>query len=420
DIANYNIDHYTKTDFDLETQNLNDNIEMLVVRSLTDKEQSLIYFRSIIRQREVFETLKGVDYVNFVISSTNYREILGDNSYQEYLKFFIKNYSRFINSNFPKDELPSPEELMAKQQEKENKFVEKGTFVVVKSDETKGLYARENEVPQYFVIAVDDPGFKMSTLIPAFRAFNQSKFASLNLTIEQQQFGDYQMMVIKSMDNIRDAMNYFSQVVANRSLYQSLGTRSYRNFIISEKNLKAMKAESSVKKYLDFFRSYYISGDFAKNTQSAKPQTKQEQTPQTQKQEEPVAPAETAYQGPFDTTIEGEQYFVLIIPKQGVDTNVVKAAVESHNENNFSNMGLKVSSQDFDASHTILRVSGITDEQSGLNYLRSLVRDDKVYQPLMDVSYRNFVISPTNYKLLLNNKDAGAYLDFYKSIYLKK
>lgn len=416
DIANYNIDHYTKEDFDLETQNLNNETELLVVRALSDKEQSLIYFRSIIRQRQVFETLKGVDYVNFVASSTNYREILSDKSYQEYLKFFIKNYSRFINSDFPTDELPSPEELMAKAKENEDKFVEKGTFVVVKADKTQGLYARENDVPQDFIIAVDDPSFNMRTLIAPFAGFNQSKFSSFNLKIEQQKFGDYQLMVVKSLGNIRDAMNYFSMVVANRKLYQSLETRSYRNFIISENNLEKMKSEGSIENYMDFFRSYYISGDFAKN---AKQQTSPESQP-VQQPEKQVVPAKPSYQGPFSTDVDGDQFFILIIPKQGINSQAVIASIQSHNENNFPNLGLTVSESAFDADNIILKVSGITDKQSGLNYLRSLVRDQQVYEPLMEVNYRNFVISPANYAILLDNKDTKSYLDFYKTYYLNK
>ena len=86
----------TRMDFDMETENLNEDVILVVVRALPDKEQSLIYFRSIIRQREVFQTLEDIQYVNFVASSYNYREIVADNSYLEYLKYFVKNYSRFI------------------------------------------------------------------------------------------------------------------------------------------------------------------------------------------------------------------------------------------------------------------------------------------------------------------------------------
>ena len=57
DIANYNIDHYTKIDFDIETENLNENTSFIIVRALENKENALIYHGAIIRKASVFKTL---------------------------------------------------------------------------------------------------------------------------------------------------------------------------------------------------------------------------------------------------------------------------------------------------------------------------------------------------------------------------
>jgi hypothetical protein len=83
-------------------------------------------------------------------------------------------------------------------------------------------------------------------------------------------------------------------------------------------------------------------------------------------------------------------------------------------------MGLTIVQEDFDAANTIIKVEGINDRESGMNYLRSLVRNQQVYQPLMEVNYRNFVISPNNYTLLLSNKDISDYLELYKAYYLNR
>ena len=409
DIANYNIDHYTKSDFDIETENLNKETVLVVVRALQDKEQSLIYFRSMIRKREVFQALQGVNYVNFVASSANYREMMTDNSYFEYLKFFIKNYSRFITSDFPENELPEPEDVMAKALEQEEKFEEKGTFVVVKSSQPG--FSRDTEAVQNFVIAVNDPKFDLRTLIPAFTSYNQSQFGSLKLTIQQRKSGDSQLLVIRPLSNIREAMSYFSKVVANRKLYTSLETRSYRNFVISDANLEKVIAENSITAYIEFFRDYYISGNFAGS--EAKPAAAGATATPT-----PAEPERPAYTGAFSTNVEGKQFFVLIIPKQGVDKETIKSAINAHNAKNFGSMGLTVEENDFDSENLALKVSGINDRGSGMNYLRSLVRNQQVYQPLMEVNYRNFVISPNNYTLLLSNKDLKDYLELYKAYYL--
>jgi tetratricopeptide (TPR) repeat protein len=419
DIANYNIDHYTRMDFDIETENLNPETQLVVVRSLPDKQQSLIYFRSVIRQREVFQSLGDLQYVNFVASSYNYREILSDNSYLDYLNYFVKNYSRFITNDFPADALDDPEELMARIRAEEDQLEERGSFVVVKADETQGLFSRETDVPQNFVIAVNDPKFDLRALIPAFTSYNRSEFANLNLSIEQQKFGDYQLMVVKSMSDIREAMSYFSKVVANRTLYQNLETRTYRNFIITDANLKKMLDESSIADYVEFFRDYYISGDFAKsNVPAARSETASpasETVPQT-----PAEPARPTYDGPFNPDVEGEQFFILMIPKAGVDGAALKAAIETHNQQELPGANLLVDALEFDAENLILKVSGIDDQESGMNYLRGVVQNQQVYQPLMELNYRNFVISPANYDMLMRTKSLGEYLELYKANYLNR
>ncbi|MGQ7869012.1 type IX secretion system periplasmic lipoprotein PorW/SprE [Sunxiuqinia sp. sy24] len=420
DIANYNIDHYTRMDFDMETENLNNETTLVVVRALPDKEQSLIYFRSIIREREVFQSLGDIQYVNFVASSYNYREIKSDKNYLEYLKYFVKNYSRFVTNDFPADSLEDPEELLARLRADEERLEERGSFVVVKADETKGLFDRQNEASHYFVIAVNDPSFDLRALEPGFNRYNRLQAAALNLTVEQQKFGDYQLMVVKSLDNAQEAMNYFSKVVANRSLYESLEMRAYRNFIITDSNLAKMKKESTIADYVEFFRDYYISGAF-------KPGSAQGTSPNAVSKPEtsvvaptPVQPEKPAYEGPFNTTVEGKQLFILMIPKTGVDQAQIQEAIANHNQQNFSTMNLLVEAADFDSDNLVLKVSGINDKESGMNYLRSLVQNQQVYQPLSTVSYRNFVITPENYDTLMSQKAMAPYLEFYKAYYLTR
>jgi len=94
DIANFNIDYYTSIDFEIEEVKLNSEMTLVVVRSLPNKEEGLGYFGNILRKREVFKTLMGVDYHFFVASSSNYRKIIADQELLEYLNFFVLNYSK--------------------------------------------------------------------------------------------------------------------------------------------------------------------------------------------------------------------------------------------------------------------------------------------------------------------------------------
>ena len=94
DIANFNIDYYTSIDFDMEEIHLNDKTTLVVVRSLPNKEEGLGYFGNILKQKKVFNALKGVDYHYFIASSPNYRRIIADQELLDYLRFFVQNYSK--------------------------------------------------------------------------------------------------------------------------------------------------------------------------------------------------------------------------------------------------------------------------------------------------------------------------------------
>jgi outer membrane protein assembly factor BamD (BamD/ComL family) len=94
DIANFNIDYYTSFDFDIEEIKLNDQTSLVVVRSLPSKEEGLGYFGTIIKQKWVFKSLKDSDFHYFVTSSSNYRRFIADQDLLDYLRFFVRNYSK--------------------------------------------------------------------------------------------------------------------------------------------------------------------------------------------------------------------------------------------------------------------------------------------------------------------------------------
>ena len=400
DLANYNIDHYTKFDFDVETQNLNNNYSILLVRSLNDKEQGLIYFRSIIKKREVFEALKNVKYVNFIASSTNFREITADKDFAEYLKFFVKNYSQFITGDFSEELLPEPEELLAKARLEEELLKEKGSFVTV-SPTGSGLdiYTNEEVGSQNFVVAVNDPKASLRQAITAFTTHNRDQFRQANLTIQQSQVADYQLMIVGKFKTKSEAISYFTNSVANRKLFRSLDTLGYRNFIITDANLKKLTETKKVAEYLNFFKIKYIDMDTGT---SAQPEAK------------------PAYSGPFSTKTEGVQSFVLIVPKEEVNQDALVAAIRQFNQKNYGQQQLVVNPTMLDDFRLMIKIEGLSSPQSGLEYLRAIASDQQVYGPIQNANYRNFIITPENERIFMQSKNILTYMDFYKQFYLKQ
>ncbi len=400
DIANYNIDHYTKIDFDIETQNLNTNTSLLIVRSLNDKEQGLIYFRSIIRNREVFDALKNIKYVNFIASSTNYREINADKDYAEYLKFFVKNYSRFISSNFTDQVLPEPEDLLAKAQQEEDLLKEKGSFVeVAPTGSGLDIYSGVETGTQNFVVAVNDTHVNLRQVIAGFNAHNRDEFRQADLSIRQTQVADYQLMIVSSFKSKTNAMAYFANSVANRKLFKSLDTLSYRTFIITDTNLKKLTETQKIGEYLNFFKTKYI--DAASGTSG----------------KSPIAPT---YNGSYKTQADGLQSFVLIIPKEECNPDQLVESIRQYNKRNYPQQALNVTFAMLDDFRLMVKVDGLSDIQSGLSYLRTIAADQQVYGPIQNANYRNFIITPENLDIFKQNKNILLYMEFYKKFYLKQ
>ncbi len=400
DIANYNIDHYTKTDFDIETLNLNNNNSLLIVRSLNNKEQGLIYFRSIIKRRNVFESLKNIKYVNFIASSTNYREITSDKDFGEYLKFFVLNYSQFITGDFSEEILPEPEELLTKAQHEEDLPKEKGSFVTVNpTGSGLDIYSNEESGSQNFVVALNSSDVNLKPVIAAFTAHSRDEYRQAGMSIRQTQVSDYQLMIVSSFNSKNEAIRYFTNAVSNRKLFKSLDTLSYRTFIITDANLKKLTETKRIAEYQNFFKTKYIVlGAGAGNETQAKP----------------------LYNGPYSLNTQGIQSFVLIIPKEETDPEKLAESIRQFNLKNYQQQALNVSSVMLDDFRLIIEVYGLSDMKSGLEYLRAIAGDEQVYGPIKDANYRNFIITPENKTIFMTSKNILTYMEFYKKFYLKQ
>jgi hypothetical protein len=414
DIANYNIDHYTKIDFDIESEGLNDQLNLITVRSLGNKDDGLIYHRSIIRKAPVFQTLAGTEYVNFAISSTNYRQILSERSLADYLRFFVKTYSRYIRSDFSDDEPElSPEELMAKARDEEQMLRDRGEFRVVDTG-ASAQFSANVDGAQTFVLAVKDKTLSMRPALNGFAQFNRSEFGGWNLETQVKQAGDYQLLLVQGIPSVNEAMSYFRKVVSTRSLFDPLGQATYRNFLITGSNLQKLIEDVKVEEYIEFFRTNYIQRS---QSTPAPVQVPQSGAGVTVKEEDVNLPAERAYSGPYSIDIEKPHFFVFVIPAQGVDKPLFIKGIESFN-NAGDGAGLSVREVPVDEFRYAVVVNGLIDKEAALRYSKMVVQNRDLYLPLGNANYRNFLISTENFEIFLLEKNINGYMDYYKQVYL--
>ncbi len=419
DIANYNIDHYTKVDYDIETDILNDELNFVVVRAMQNKENALIYHGAIIRRAPVFQALQGVEYLNFVISSTNFRAVKSEKSIADYLKFFVKNYSRFIRSNFT-DEGPdiSPEELMARAEAENNALKEKGSFVTV-STALPGTFNTQVDTTQLFVLALKDKGMSMRTLLREFTDFNRDNFRAWNLGTQVKQTEEYQLMVVESIPSLNEAMSYFRRVVLNRGLFEPLGQASYRNFLITEENLQTLIDKDKVDEYITFFRNNYIqrrtdqSSSSSGATQTSGSTTSGATTDQAETTQETKA-----YDGPYNENVDGAHKIVFVVPKQGIVKQAFISGLNNFNAENFPGSGFNVTDQSLDDFRQLIIIDGIPDKGTAQQYFGAVKINRDLFDPLGTAEYRNFLISNENFNTFLQEKNIIDYMDFYKKVYL--
>ena len=415
DLANYNIDHYTKIDFDIETENLDDNITFVIVRAMENKESAIIYHRAIIRRAAVFKALADIEYFNFVASSTNYRQIMTDKSTADYLKFFVKNYSRFIRSDFSDDELEiSPEELMARAKAQDEILQERGRFVTVKTG-AENLFSTNIDTTQNFVIAIKDKKLSTRQLLNEFAQFNRSNFRVWNLALQLKETDIYRLFVVQGIPSLNESMSYYRQVIPTRSLFDPLGQATYRNFLITDENLQKLIEQNKVDDYIDFFRSQYIQ-----RIQTTTPTSSQTTINNTQPQPTETRTLEEPeeYTGPYNENVDEEHYFVFVLPKDGYFKADFIAGIEEFNLANYGTLQLKIEEKPLDDIREIILISGLGNKQNSMLYFSKLTRTRSLYTSLGTANFRNILISTTNFDIFLREKNIVDYMNFYNRIYL--
>jgi hypothetical protein len=266
DLANYNLDHYTTLDFEIETENLNQDNTLLIVRNFENKDAAMVYFMSIIRKPEVFKTLAGKPYLNFIASNNNYRQMLNDKSYDEYIAYFVKNYSNLTAGKFSDQELESPEALMARlKQDPNSDLKEEGEFVVVETGNSNNtpvkkeqLFTADHSVAHNVTILIHQKnagtGFIMRDLIK----YNSASHRDKRLRVVPGKMNDITLVSIASFPNAYNANEYMKQLLDKKELFTSLGTTKYETFITSDANLKKLVETGNLEEWNKFYQINYI------------------------------------------------------------------------------------------------------------------------------------------------------------------
>lgn len=473
DIANYNLDHYTTLDFDIEMETLNNDTKLIIVRNFDDKETALIYFLSIIRKPEVFKTLAGQKFLNFIISNNNFREMISDRSYNEYIKFFVKNYSIYTTGEFPDEDLDRPEDLIARlKKDNEDQVVEKGEYVLVKTDgenykapePKEQLFVLDYSVPHSYMVLINEPRYRTGFFMRDFVRYNSANNKEMRLRVLPGNLTNSTYLLVTSFNNAYEASQYLKTVAEDKTLFQSLGETPYTCYIISDANLNKLKETNNFEAWKQFYQVNFIYRKPPEPIKEKPVIVEPQQTEQEQKVVQPVPEnnkgaktsdeAKTEVAAPIEqineannvltdtlketsvvpqnvvveteTMVETSPYvfgaseqhnLIYLLPKSGSNASLLTTYIGRLNAMKYRGSGIEIKVEDFDDIRSVLIISGIGNSEKATEYMKNVSADSRVNMSLRNLTYQSFIITNSNLETLKQSKDIAEYQKFYSAHY---
>lgn len=266
DLANYNLDHFTTFDFEIETENLNQETTLVIVRNFENKESAMVYFMSIIRNPDVFKSLSGKPYINFVASNNNYRQMLNDRKYDDYITYFVKNYSNQTSGKFSDKELESPEALMARlKEDPNNDLKEQGEFVMVNTADPnytpvkkEQLFISDYNLSHSVTLLISQKNAGTGFMMRDLFKYNTASYRDKRLRVVPGRMNDYTLLSVSSFPNAYEANEYLKILRDKKEIFASLGELKYETFIISDENLKKLIETGKIDEWNKFYQLNYV------------------------------------------------------------------------------------------------------------------------------------------------------------------
>ncbi len=116
----------------------------------------------------------------------------------------------------------------------------------------------------------------------------------------------------------------------------------------------------------------------------------------------------------------GNHYFILVVDNIQDLINRLVFNIVNFNVDHFARLNLNITTEAFSTNYRIMRVEGLPDTSSALDYLNHFVSSEEVLAEADQNDYPAFIISPENYDLFMKDKNIGSYLNFFRGEYLER
>lgn len=110
-------------------------------------------------------------------------------------------------------------------------------------------------------------------------------------------------------------------------------------------------------------------------------------------------------------------YFVIAVEDRAMNLNELKTRLSNFHGKYFSTKGLQITSRLAGTNYQIIQVSGFDSKKAGFDYMQTMDGDEELFLDIdLDVMDM-FIITPSNYQLLMKEANVEDYVRFFKQVY---
>lgn len=122
----------------------------------------------------------------------------------------------------------------------------------------------------------------------------------------------------------------------------------------------------------------------------------------------------------YEYFADSTHYFMLLFDSKVVDLNTLKIRISDYNSEYFSTMSLNIMASQLDPSTQYILVRSFPSAEEAITYFTGIMTDENVFNELEQGTFRQFVISVSNYSILFKDRDVQRYQAFYGQHYTRE
>lgn len=337
-------------------ENLWYNHPAFFVKTFPNYEKATGFMAKVSTDRVLLKNLAEKPYRVFAITADNLTSLKRLKNVDTYVDFFVKEY--FDNQN-------------------------EGEIMTGKRGAAAHIFKFEESEKHDFVLLLPYAKVNLRKVAEALMSIERA------FAIEKQDYDDeHEMIVVKAIGSAAHAMEYMNTVMKDKEVFDRLAGNDYQAFVISQNNLKALVETQNLVEYEKFFNDNYLKYITKEVVNNG------------------------VEDGDFIFNKSLPHKFVLFYSNE-VDP---KKILEAFQEYNFA--GIKANNLKYNDENDCMVISGFNNREEAMRYFNTVLNSRKVFKPLKNTDYRNFIISEGNFEVLIQKQLIESYLLFFKKYYL--